>query len=268
VSICAHLWVHLFLESAGLGEKRRLVIMPAHNEANNIEAVLDQIRATGLPLDVLVVDDASADDTAERARRKGAAVVSLPCNLGYGGAVQTGFRYAVERGYDIGIMMDADGQHDPQSLPDLLSVVERGADVALGSRFLGRMEYNAGWARRMGMGVFRRIVRCVTRQPFTDPTSGYQALTREVMEFFAQDNYPTDFPDADTLIVLHHAGFNVVEVPVVVKARMSGESMHSGWKPIYYMVKMLLSIFIVLLRKQTHTNAIRPSQNGLPNGGK
>jgi glycosyltransferase involved in cell wall biosynthesis len=251
-----------------LSEKRRLVIMPAHNEANNIEAVLDQIQAAVPGLDVLVVDDFSADDTAERARRKGASVVRLPCNLGYGGAVQTGFRYAVERGYDVGIMMDADGQHDPQSLPALLGAVDAGADVALGSRFLGRMEYNAGWARRTGMKVFRSIVRRVTGKPFTDPTSGYQALTREVMEFFARDNYPTDFPDADTLIVLHHAGFSVVEVPVVIKARMSGESMHAGWKPIYYMVKMLLSIFIVLLRKQTHTNAIRPSQNGTPNGGK
>lgn len=245
-----------------MGEKRRLVIMPAHNEANNIETVLDQIRAVDPTLHVLVVDDASADDTAARARRKGATVVSLPCNLGYGGAVQTGFRYAVEHGYDVGILMDADGQHDPRSLTALLAPLEQGADVALGSRFLGRMEYNAGWARRAGMGIFRAIVRRVTRRPFTDPTSGYQAMTREVMEFFARDNYPTDFPDADTLIVLHHAGFNVVEVPVVVRARISGTSMHAGWKPIYYVIKMLLSIFVVLLRKQTHTNAIRPSHNG------
>ena len=251
-----------------VADKCRLVIMPAHNEANNIEAVLDQIRAVAPDLDVLVVDDFSTDDTAERARRKGATVVTLPCNLGYGGAVQTGFRYAVERGYDAGIMMDADGQHDPQSLPGMLRALDEGADVVLGSRFLGRMEYNAGWARRTGMNVFRSIVRRVTRKPFTDPTSGYQALTREVMAFFAKDNYPTDFPDADTLIVLHHAGFNVVEVPVTVRARMSGESMHSGWKPLYYVFKMLLSIFVVLWRKQTHTSAIRPSQNGAANGGK
>lgn len=250
-----------------MGEKHRLVIMPAHNEANNIETVLDQIGAVDPTLDVLVVDDASADDTAERARRKGATVVSLPCNLGYGGAVQTGFRWAVEHGYDIGIMMDADGQHDPQSLPALLRALDTGADVALGSRFLGRMEYNAGWARRTGMGIFRAIVRRVTRRPFTDPTSGYQAMTREVMEFFARDNYPTDFPDADTLIVLHHAGFNVAEVPVVVRARISGTSMHAGWKPIYYVIKMLLSIFVVLLRKQTHTNALRPSHNHAAKGG-
>ncbi len=250
-----------------LEQMRRLVIMPAHNEANNIESVLEQIRATGLSLDVLVVDDASTDDTAVRARRKGASVVSLPCNLGYGGAVQTGFLYAVEHGYDVGIMMDADGQHDPQSLPALLRAVEvGGADVALGSRFLGRMEYDAGWARRFGMRVFRSIVRRVTGRPFTDPTSGYQALTREVMEFFARDNYPVDFPDADTLIVLHHAGFKVVEVPVTVKARMSGESMHAGWKPIYYVAKMLLSILIVLLRKQTHTNAVRPSSHQSASG--
>lgn len=250
-----------------MNQKRRLVIMPAHNEANNIEAVLEQIRATGLALDVLVVDDASTDDTATRARREGAAVVTLPCNLGYGGAVQTGFLYAVEHGYDVAVMMDADGQHDPKCLPDLLHAVEvGGADVAIGSRFLGRMEYDAGWARRVGMRVFRSIVRRVTDRPFTDPTSGYQALTREVMEFFARDNYPTDFPDADTLIVLDHAGFSVVEVPVTVRARMSGASMHSGWKPIYYVVKMLLSILIVLLRKQTHTNAVRPSSHESASG--
>jgi glycosyltransferase involved in cell wall biosynthesis len=250
-----------------LEQRRRLVIMPAHNEANNIEAVLDQVRATGLRLDVLVVDDASTDDTGDCARSKGAAVIRLPCNLGYGGAVQTGFRYAVEQGYDIGILMDADGQHDPQSLANLLRAVEQGgADVALGSRFLGRMEYDAGWARRAGMDFFRSIVRRVTHSPFTDPTSGYQALNREVMEFFARDNYPSDFPDADTLIVLHHAGFKVVEVPAVVRARLSGTSMHAGWKPVYYVAKMLLSIFIVLLRKQTRTNAIRPSNHGSVEG--
>jgi glycosyltransferase involved in cell wall biosynthesis len=234
--------------------------MPAHNEAANIDAVLSGLAGIGIDADVLVVDDASADDTAARARAHGATVVTLPCNLGYGGAVQTGFKYAIAHGYDIGVLMDADGQHDVSGIPTLLRAVESGeTDVALGSRFLGRMEYASGWVRRLGMQVFRAIVRRVTHWPLTDPTSGFQALSREVMEFFAQDNYPSDYPDADTLIVLHHAGFRVVEVPVTMRARLSGESMHSSLKPIYYVIKMTLSILVVLLRKQTKMSAVRPN---------
>ncbi|MBC7232628.1 MAG: glycosyltransferase family 2 protein [Chloroflexi bacterium] len=237
---------------------KTILIMPAHNEASNIGHVLAEIRGTGLTLDILVVDDCSTDETALVALEAGARVLRLPCNLGYGGAVQAGFRYAVHYGYDFGVLMDADGQHAAGCITDLLRVVQSGeADIALGSRFLGRMEYHASFFKRVGMAFFSQVVSRITRQRITDPTSGFQAFNREVMSFFATDNYPVDFPDADTILLLHFAGFRLAEVPVVMRERLSGQSMHSSWKPIYYVFKMFLSIFIVLLRQRTHSNAAR-----------
>ena len=243
---------------------RRLLIMPAHNEARNLPAVFEELRRVAPPgLDIVVVDDYSTDETAAVARAAGATVVSLPCNLGYGGAVQTGFKYAVERGYPVAVVMDADGQHDPAGVASLLEPVEAGeADVALGSRILGRMEYEAGLARQLGMGFFRNLVSRLIGRRITDPTSGFQALNAEAMAYFARDNYPTDFPDADTILLLNYAGFRVQEVPVTMRGRLSGQSMHAGLKPLYYMVKMFLAIFIVLLRQTTHSNNVRPSRRG------
>ncbi len=231
--------------------------MPAHNEADNIERVIQEIREVAPPLDIVVINDCSQDDTARRAARLGASVVSLVCNLGYGGAVQTGFRYAIEHGYGVGILMDADGQHDPRGIADLLAVVESGqADMALGSRWLGKLEYHAGPVRRLGMAFFRAIVSRLIHQRITDPTSGFQALSYRLMRFFASDNYPSDFPDADTIIVMAYAGFRLQEVPVTMRERMSGVSkLHANLKPIYYVLKMLLSISIVLLRQRTHAGA-------------
>lgn len=238
---------------------RRLLIMPAHNEALNLPTVLAELhRAAPRDLDVVVVDDSSTDDTAAVARSLGATVVSLPCNLGYGGAVQTGFKYAVERGYAYGVMLDADGQHDPAYIPALLEPVLAGtADVAIGSRFLGSMEYKTTWSKRMGMRIFAAIVAHFTHRTVTDPTSGFQALNREALEFFARDNYPSDYPDADTLLLLNYAGFRVAEVPVRMRSRIAGVSMHNSWKIFYYIFKMFLAVFIVVLRQTTHRNAYR-----------
>ena len=236
-----------------------LVIIPARNEAANIGRVLSELQSAQLALDILVVDDCSTDETATMASAAGARVLRLPCNLGYGGAVQTGFQYAVRHGYGLGVLMDADGQHDPSCLCDLLRPVRDGeADMALGSRFLGRMEYHTTPVKRMGVAIFRSLVSRITAQRITDPTSGFQALNYDVMAFFAADNYPVDFPDADTILLLHFAGFRLTEVPVTMRERLSGVSMHSSWKPVYYVFKMFLSIFIVLLRVTTHSNAVRP----------
>jgi len=241
-------------------EKRAVVIMPAHNEEKNIAAVIAELRASAPGLDLVVINDCSTDNTASVAEGAGATVVTLPCNLGYGGAVQTGFRYAVQQGYHYGVIMDADGQHAAGDVPALLQTVQGGqVDLALGSRFLGRLEYSVPWPKRVGMAVFRWIASRTTGQPITDPTSGFQAMTRDVMRFFARDNYPVDFPDADTIMTLYFAGFRVREVPVTMRARVSGESMHTTLKSLYYVFKMFLSIFIVWLRRRTHTQAQRPS---------
>lgn len=250
----------------GSAKVRTLIIIPAHNEAENLSHVLTEVLALKLDAHVLVVDDYSSDDTARVAVEAGARVQRLPCNLGYGGAVQAGFRYAIHYGYEFGVLMDADGQHAASSVADLLCMVRDGnADVALGSRFLGCMDYRTTFAKRTGMALFSQLVSRITGHRITDPTSGFQAMKHEVMVFLARDNYPVDFPDADTILLLHFAGFQVEEVPVVMRERLSGESMHSSWKPLYYIAKMFLSILIVLLRQQTHRNAMRPSRQTPPN---
>jgi glycosyltransferase involved in cell wall biosynthesis len=237
-----------------------LIIIPAHNEAENLPHVLPHLKRVIPQADMLVVDDHSSDDTAAVARALGARVVGLPNNLGYGGAVQTGFRYGAEFGYDYAVMMDADGQHDPASVPHLLAPVMADAcDVALGSRFTGEMTYRTSFVRRMGMRMFAAITHAFTGQAITDATSGFQAMNRDVMRFFGEENYPSDYPDADTLIMLHFAGFRVKEVPVVMHERIAGESMHgNSLKSVYYIAKMLLSIFMVYLRYHTQAGALRP----------
>ena len=237
---------------------KTLIIIPAYNEAQNLPHVLPRVRRAAPDADILVVDDHSSDHTADVARRYGARALSLPNNLGYGGAVQTGFRYAIQRGYRYGLMMDADGQHDPASIPDLLAPVKRGeCDIAIGSRFSGEMTYRASWARRLGMKFFAGLASLITGRPVTDATSGFQAMNRDVMAFFAEENYPSDYPDADTLIMLHFAGFRVMETPVTMHERISGRSMHSSLKSLYYIVKMTLSIAIVYFRYRTRAGVHR-----------
>jgi glycosyltransferase involved in cell wall biosynthesis len=262
---------HRAREAMYMAERKVLIIMPAHNEAENLPRVFEELQRVFetlhpiLPyIDVVVVDDYSSDDTAMVAARLGAEVVTLPCNLGYGGAVQTGFKYAVERGYDYAVMMDSDGQHDPAYIPDLLAPVLAGeVDVTIGSRFLqtdgsGRVaQYRTTWAKRLGMTIFAAIVAHFSHRPVSDPTSGFQAMNHDLLAFFARDNYPSDYPDADTLLLLNYAGFRVAEVPVCMHERLAGVSMHTSWKVFYYIFKMFLSIFIVLLRQSTHGNARR-----------
>jgi hypothetical protein len=232
--------------------------MPAHDEEGNLPRVIPEVRRAVPGYDLLVVDDGSRDNTAEVAGCLGAQVVTLPANLGYGGAVQTGFLYAARRGYDTCVVIDADGQHDPAGIPLLVDAVESGAaDVAIGSRFRGRMNYHQPFVKRLGMRIFAWTVSAVTGRPVTDPTSGFQALNADALAFLSRDNYPVDYPDADTLLVLYYAGFKTVEVPVTMRERISGVSMHSGWKPFYYIGKMWLSIAMVLLRQGTRAGPRR-----------
>ncbi len=228
-----------------------LIIIPAYNEAGNIARVIAATRASAPLADILVVNDGSSDDTAAIARQARARVISLLFNIGYGVALQTGYKYALAKGYRYVIQMDGDGQHEPACIPTLLAEVQSGAaDVVVGSRFLGREtgSYRVEWGRRLGMTLFGGIASFIMGQKITDPTSGFQALNREALRFFASDAYPGDFPDADVLIMLHYNGFRVKEVPVIMYCNTDGKSMHSGLKPLYYVFKMCLSIFVTLLR--------------------
>jgi glycosyltransferase involved in cell wall biosynthesis len=231
-----------------------LVIIPAYNEAGRVGAVVRDVRSVLPAADVLVVDDGSADHTGAEAGRAGAAVVTMPVNSGYGAALQTGYKYAVRHRYDIIGQIDADGQHEAKYLTSMLAALEEdGCDVVIGSRFLGRDgHYRAPAARRAGIELFSRIVTAVTRQHVTDPTSGFQVLSSDVAKFFCTNVYPADYPDADILILLHRSGFRINEVPVQMRPSV-GESMHGGHRSLYYVYKMLLSIFVTILRPRSGT---------------
>jgi glycosyltransferase involved in cell wall biosynthesis len=224
------------------------IIIPAYNEAGRVASTIVGIRKF-TDADIIVVSDGSTDDTIVEARQAGALVIELPFNLGYGAALQTGFKYALKRGYKFAVQMDADGQHDPSAIQSLIELVRNNkVDIALGSRFLGRGDYNAPFIRRVGMFFFAVIASIVTGKKVTDPTSGFQALNRKAMELYASDAYPVDYPDADVIIMLYRRGIRFEEVPVTMKRIVGKVSMHSGLKPFYYLFKMLLSILVTLLR--------------------
>lgn len=227
---------------------RSLVLIPAYNEASRIAGVVENIKRVVPEVPVLVVNDGSIDDTATIAMQAGAIVVSLPFNMGYGVAIQTGYKYALANNYGYLVQLDADGQHDPACIPDLLAPIVQGiTDIVIGSRFMGG-SYRPPLARRMGMALFRKIVSLINGKTCTDTTSGFQAFNRNVIAFFSTDVFPVDYPDADMLIMLHRAGFRMQEVPVRMFENSEGKSMHSGFKPLYYMFKMLLSICVTLMR--------------------
>jgi glycosyltransferase involved in cell wall biosynthesis len=226
---------------------RLLVVMPAFNEAANIRRVVESVRAQ-VDCDVLVIDDGSTDDTAGQARAAGARVAVHPVNLGYGGALQTGYRYALRHGYDAVLQLDADGQHDPASIPPLLAALSD-ADVVVGCRFFEGSTYRAPLARRAGMWLFGRIASLLSGRRITDPTSGFQAVSRAALQFYAHERYPVDYPDADVLAMVVRAGLRLTEVPVRMLPSPTGKSMHSGiLKPLYYVFRMSLALALVPLR--------------------
>lgn len=239
------------LSNLKLEKKKIAIVVPAYNEAKNLSSVIPQIKEVVPFADVLVVDDGSGDVTRTAAFKAGAKVISHPFNMGYGATLQTGFIYAKEKGYDFVVQMDADGQHDPSSIRSLLNELQDSkADVIFGSRFLEKdSKYKASLPRRVGMFIFGTIASLILGRKVSDPTSGFQAMNRKVLEFYASDAYPADFPDADVIIMLHLAGLRMKESPVKMHHNSEGKSMHSGLKPLYYIFKMFLSILVTLMRK-------------------
>jgi glycosyltransferase involved in cell wall biosynthesis len=227
-----------------------LVVIPAYNEAPRIGSVIAGVRHHVPEADILVVDDGSPDETAEFARQAGALVATLPFNQGYGVALQTGFKYALRHHYGSVVQIDGDGQHEPGCIRDLLSVVQASkADVALGSRWLGAGNYRGPLLRKFGKFFFGFLSTLLTGLQVTDPTTGFQALTKEVVHFYCTRVYPVDYPDANVIIMLNRAGFRIAEVPVIMYRNETGKSMHAGiLRPMFYGMKMMLSIAMTLLR--------------------
>jgi glycosyltransferase involved in cell wall biosynthesis len=233
-----------------VSELRRVAIVPAFNEERNVVRVIDELRDFDPSLDIVVVDDGSRDATADVARQRGAVVLRLPFNLGIGGAVQTGFRYADEQGYDVAVRVDGDGQHDPSQLGAVLAPVLAGeADIAVGSRFAAAGEgYRSSRSRRAGIRMLAWVVSKIVRRRVTDTTSGFQALNRSAIALFARD-YPHDYPEVEATILVFRHKLRSVEVPVSMRERGSGRSSITALRSIYYMVKVLLAIFVGLFRR-------------------
>lgn len=231
--------------------KRTLVIIPALNEERFIAPVISGIRKEDGSFDILVVNDGSKDRTEDIAEEMGAMVIAHTYNLGYGAALQTGFRFAVNKGYDYVITLDADGQHDPMSIPELFSSLSAsGADVIIGSRFSGG-GYRMGFARRIGSWIFAGVARAYTGYRFTDPTSGFQLLNRAAFSCLAnEESYPLDYPDVNIILLLHKKRFKVAEAPVRMVSNVESDTMHSGMKPFMYVIRMLLAVTMILLRRE------------------
>ena len=226
-----------------------LVIIPAFNEEGSLEKVVDEVH-THLPqVEVLVVNDGSTDLTSEKAKACGAMVLDLPFNLGIGGAMQAGYQYAHEKGYDIAIQVDGDGQHDPKEIGKLLKALkEKKVDVAIGSRFIGDLGYKSSTMRRIGISIFSQVISMIVGQKITDPTSGFRAANRKAIQLFAS-NYPQDYPEPEVVILLHQCRLKMEEVPVGMSERYSGESSITKIRSMYYMVKVLLAIFVDCFKK-------------------
>lgn len=225
-----------------------LVVIPAFNEAKNLPSVLSEVKAHLPGFDIVVVNDGSKDRTAEVAASIGVNVISHPVNSGYGVAAQTGFKYAAGKGYATVVLMDADGQHDAADAPGLVRALEEhGADMVIGSRFMGKKPYKTTFARVVGRNLFSLMTYLVTHKSFLDITSGFQALNGRAAEFLSR-NYPVDFPDAEVIIMMLLSGFKVAEAPANFRRRSAGQSMFSVSKKLYYPFKCLLAVLIVILR--------------------
>ena len=231
---------------------RRAAIMPALNEGDQIAAVIAEIYALDPDIEVVVIDDGSTDNTAAEARRAGAEVIRLPYNLGIGGAVQTGYKYAFEHGFQIAFQIDGDGQHDPSELDAIVEPIARDeADIVIGSRFLGLGEYKAPPIRRVGISIFARLVSAVIRQPLSDTSSSFRAVNRRAMSLFAQE-YPHGYLETvEATVLASKHGLRLMEVPVHVRQRMFGRSSLTVPLASFYAIKVLLAVFVGMFRRTT-----------------
>jgi glycosyltransferase involved in cell wall biosynthesis len=235
-----------------------LAIVPAYNEAGAIAGTIADIRTHAPDFDVVVVDDGSTDRTAHVATAAGAHVIRLPFNLGIGGAMQTGYQYALDRGYDVAVQVDGDGQHDARHISDLLAHLRSRPDMNMvtGSRFLSRdgSGYRSSAYRRLGIRFFASVLSLITRRPVTDPTSGFRMTDRRGIELFARD-YPHDYPEVEAVLMVHAHRLAADEIPVEMRARRSGRSSINSTQSAYYMLKVVLAVFVGMMRAKPAVEA-------------
>lgn len=231
---------------------RVLIIIPAYNESESIGSVLDELQSRYPEYDVLVIDDGSRDRTKDVvANHENVRLVVLPYNLGIGAAMQTGYCFAHAGGYDIAVQCDADGQHPIGEIPRIVGELRSGsADLVIGSRYVAETSYRPTFFRRIGKSLMSRMVDAAVGGGITDTTSGFRAANRKVIDVFVR-HYPEDYPEAESLVILHKAGLKAAEIPVEMNERQGGRSSISPLKAAYYMVKVALAIFVSLFRDYT-----------------
>ena len=225
-----------------------LVIIPAYNEEENIVQTIEEIKKSTAGFDYVIINDCSTDSTGKVCEERGYNIVNLPINLGIGGAVQTGYKYACDNGYDYAVQVDGDGQHNPSYLEEMLhAIVESQADMVIGSRFIKKEGFQSSGVRRIGIKYFTFLIRILTGKIVTDPTSGLRMVNRKVIEQFAKC-YPKDYPEPESVVTLLKAGSKVCEIPVVMRERIGGVSSISPMKSIYYMIKVTIAILMEKIR--------------------
>lgn len=227
---------------------KTLIIIPAYNEEASIAGVIDKVKNNMPKADIIVINDGSTDRTSYRAKKAGVNVVDLPFNLGIGGAVQVGYIYANRQDYDVAVQVDGDGQHDPSYIPKLIESISNDlCDMAIGSRYVHKSAYKSSISRRTGMLFFSVLVGFLTGRSIKDTTSGFRAVNKKVIHYFA-DQYPPDYPEVDVLVKLHKNGFRIAELPVEMQERESGKSSITPSRSLYYMIKVSLSLLIGSMR--------------------
>ncbi len=225
-----------------------LIIVPAYNEDGAIGNVVGDISGHFPAADIVVINDGSTDATSAVAKAAGAKVIDLPYNLGIGGAMQTGYKYAAGKDYDIAVQFDGDGQHRADQIGTLLKpIVEGNADMVIGSRFLGPEGYSLRLSRLVGIKIISSVVSLLCRKRFTDPTSGFRAARRNVIASYTR-RYPEDYPEPEAIVLLHRAGFRMAEVPALMRERETGSSSITAARAFYYMIKVLLAVMVDMIK--------------------
>lgn len=228
---------------------KKIIIIPAYNEEENIERTVKAIQKSAQGFDYVIINDCSTDNTRKICEEKEFNIVNLPINLGIGGAVQTGYKYAYENGYDVAVQVDGDGQHDPEFLNTMADyLIEHQVDMVIGSRFIEKKGFQSSITRRIGIKFFSGLIKILTGKTITDPTSGLRMIGRNVMEIFSRD-YPRDYPEPESIVAVLRKNMKIEEIPVVMLERQGGVSSISPKKSIYYMVKVTLAILIERIRK-------------------
>lgn len=228
---------------------KKLIIIPAYNESENIENTVKDIQKKAPDFDYVIINDCSGDNTRQICEANGFNIVNLPVNLGIGGAVQTGYKYACKYGYDIAVQVDGDGQHDPAFLNEMAEIlIKEEADMLIGSRFLEKEGFQSSKIRRVGISYFTWLIKLLTGKKITDPTSGLRMINRKLIEIFAE-SYPRDYPEPESVVHVIKLKKKVVEIPVVMRERQGGSSSIRFFSSIYYMIKVTIAILTEKMRR-------------------